>query len=169
MIENEQAFYYGYVFIFETPFSLKKKNLLFTALMAGEPWGWRVVGISEAALEELAKHEFKYVKGLFCRSHFTARIETSREVFERRISKDQFFERFLKTDVTAITLKSENTKNGPEKFLPIDSERKLFPSQQVGWRHGPEERAYLKEMHAAYKVGRLAPKLRSDIIGVLDT
>ncbi|MCX5789324.1 MAG: hypothetical protein NTX64_12575, partial [Elusimicrobia bacterium] len=157
MIENEQAFYDAYAFFFQLPFSFQKKNVLFTALMAGEPWGWRVIGITEAALESLAKHDFRYTPRLICRSHLVGRIETAKEIFTKKIPKEQFFRRFLETDVTVIALKSENTRGGPSKYIPIDLEQNLFPSRFVAFRHGPAERKYLRDLHAACRAGKVTP------------
>jgi hypothetical protein len=162
MVENEQAYYETYAVIFDQPFTLQKKNRLFTALMGGEPWSWRVVGITEAALEELAKHELRHKNGLLCRAHLVERIETAKEFFTRRISRKEFFRRFFEMDDTIIALKkSENKRRDRPTYIPIDLDRKLFPSmKQVGWRHGPGERAYLRELYAAYKAGKVALRTR---------
>lgn len=161
MIENEQAFYDTYVFIFQSKFKLPKKSMLFSALMAGEPWGWRVVGITEGALNELAKNDFKYTKGLVCRAHFVDRIETARVIFDKLIPKDQFFKQYFETDETVITLKSENISGGPSEYIPMNLERKLFLSRQVGFTHSQNERAHLRDLHTAYHAGKVAPIARS--------
>jgi len=160
MVENDQAFYETYAFIFDQPFSLQKKNVLFTALMGGEPWSWRVIGITEAALEELAKNEFRHKNGLLCRAHLVERIETAKQFFSRKLSKKEFFLRFFEVNDTVIALKSENKRDGPPIDIPIDLDRKLFPSKQVNWRHGRDERAYLGELYAAWMAGKVAVRPR---------
>jgi hypothetical protein len=162
MVENEQAFYEIYAVIFDQPFTPQKKNVLFTALMGGQAWSWRVIGITAAALEELAKHDFRHKNRLFCRAHLVERIETAKEFFTRKISRNEFFNRFLEMDRTVIVLKSENRKGGPPSYVPIDLHRKLFPGRQVNWRHGQEERAYLRELYAAYKTGKVVLKTRPE-------
>ena len=50
MIEHKNAFYDTYSFIFDLPFPLRKKKNLFDALVRGEPWAWRVIGITVNAV-----------------------------------------------------------------------------------------------------------------------
>ena len=103
----------------------------------------------------MAKYDFKYTKGLICRAHFVGRMETSKEIFNKKIPREKFFERYFKTDATAIALKSENRAGGPSQYIPIDPELKLFSSTMAGFRHGPSERQYLRDLHAAYKAGKV--------------
>lgn len=157
MLENEDGFYKSYSFIFDLPFSLQKKNVLFTALMAGEPWGWKVIGITEMALTEFSKIDFKYPQRLICRSHFISRNDTAKAFFEVpvKISREEFFPRYFQTDITVISLKSENTVAGPDHFIPIDPALNLFPSRLVSFRYSKVERDYLKKLHLDFKDGKI--------------
>ena len=163
MIEHKNAFYDTYSFIFDLPFPLRKKKNLFDGLVRGEPWAWRVIGITVNALMGLAQYDFKRTKDLpLRRAHFTGRMETAKEIFNAKIPRDQFFERFFKTDVTALALGPENTKGGPSEYIPIDPNLNLFSSTDAGFKHGPGECKYLRELHAAYKAGKVPLKKRPD-------
>lgn len=157
-IGNANEFYESYVFIFHRSFSIQKKNRLFSALMAGEAWAWRVVGISMAALEALARNDFRYVKGTVCRAHVVDRISTAGAIFETKsktpISQEAFFSLYFKNDETIITTKTENkTGSRVPSFIPIDVKLGLFPSKAIAWRHGRAEREYLRSLHAQLKKG----------------
>ena len=169
-IENARAFYDTYAFIFDLPFTVQKKNTLLTALMGGEPWSWRVVGITAAALDGLARHDFNYqrahkAKIRICRAHCVPRIETAHVLFKEKHSREQFFKRFLETDVTVLALKSENKRRGPSQYVPIDLQRNLFPSRSVSFRYSRDEATYLRELQANYKTSKVALVTRPDTEG----
>ena len=121
--------------------------------MAGESWAWRVVGISKAALEALAKNDFRYVKGTVCRAHIVDRIDTAGTIFKTKtnspIPREEFFSLYFENDQTVITTKSEN-KAGSRvaSYIPIDAERGLFPAKAIAWKHGRAERDYLRSLYA---------------------
>jgi hypothetical protein len=171
MIENEEAFYNCYSVIFDQQFSIQKKNVLFTSLMAGEPWGWKVIGITERAITELSKNNYKYQTGLICRSHFISRNDTAKAFFgvPVKISREDFFPRYFQTDKTVISLKSENTEKGPDRFILINQALNLFASRLVGFNHGKEERNYLRELHLAFKKGEIRLEERPIIPSPIDT
>lgn len=160
-IENEQMFYDAYSFIFKTNFRLQKKSMLLSALMAGEPWGWRVIGITTGALNALARHEFRYTKGLLCRAHFVDRITTAEKLFEKLIPREQFLRRYFQTDETVIALKSENVSGGPSEYIPMNPERKLFLSRQVGFTHGKNEIIHLRDLYEEFHAGKVTLVRRS--------
>ncbi|MBI5622179.1 MAG: hypothetical protein HY924_00225 [Elusimicrobia bacterium] len=154
---NAKAIYDIYVCIFNSPFSLQKKNVVFSGLMAGEPWSWPVIGISRAALEALAAVDFRYKKGTICRAHLVDRIETARALFENStspLSRDHFFQQYLKTGSTIITLKSENRRGvrAPD-YIPIDRNGDFFQNRLIFCAYGRKERDYLRELHSRFSKG----------------
>jgi hypothetical protein len=156
LTKHEQDLYETYTFLFErSSFSIQKKNTILTALMAGEPYSWRVIGISLKALEALAKHGYKYKTGLICRAHLVERLETAKRIFAKRLSQEDFFKQY-ETDETVIALKSENKKGGPLEFLRIDPKMGLFPNQLINFKHGKAERKYLRELHSKYQSGTVS-------------
>jgi hypothetical protein len=161
MDAHDPEFYETYIFICQRSFSFQKKCSMFTALMAGEPWAWPVVGITVAALEVLAKNDYKYTKGIVCRAHIVDRIATARAIFENRekpMQQTELLELLSKSDKTVISTRSENKTNGklPE-FIPIDMKRGLFQSRLIAWKHGPAECDYLRGLHEDFKNGKVAP------------
>ncbi len=158
MIEHEQEFYDTYSFFFDLPFDSQKKHRLFHGLIAGEPWAWQVIGITEEALKKLEDNDFKYTSGQICRAHFVERTETSKKIFTKKIPREEFFEYYLRMDKTVISLKPENRSNSPppSQFIPIDPELKLFTSTMTGFRYGTKERKHLKELYTDYKAGKVS-------------
>lgn len=156
-IEHALAVHETYEFLFRLPFSIQRKNVVFSALLAGEPWSWRVIGISKAALEALAKTDFRYAKATICRAHIVDRFETSKIIFSGTspLSKERFFEIMLENGRTIITTKSENKVGGaPPSYLPIDPDRGLFANKLISFVHGAAERAYLRDLHSQFAAGR---------------
>ena len=157
--DGKDEFYAAYIAIFNLPCRTQKKCSIVTRLMGEEPWSWRVAGISPAALESLAKNDYKYVKGVVCRAHIVARIETARAIFEiaKPIAQDEFFNLFFNNDQTVITTKSENkTGGGLPEFIPIGIDLGHFQSTMAAWKHGPSERNYLRDLHVQYRNGNVA-------------
>lgn len=151
-----------YVAIYRLPFTLQRKTTLLTALMGGAEWSWRVVGITPGALEVLEANSYKYVKGKICRAHKVARYATAGAVFgnAQPLLEDDFFTKYWANDETIIATKSENKTGGTlPAAIPIDYRSGMFPCNTVvGWKHTKKEAAFLRELHANYKAGRIVPK-----------
>ena len=156
--QDEKAKIYAvYVAIFNLPFKLRKKTTLLTALMGGADWSWRVTGITVGALEAVAAHNYKYVKGTICRAHVVARIDTAKAMFDipYHLPESDFFDLFWKNDETIIATKNENKTGGVLPTpIPIDYTRGLFRDNGlVGFRHTKKEADFLRELHTTYKAG----------------
>ena len=158
MIEHEQAFYDTYSFFFDLPFDSQKKHRLFHGLIAGEPWAWQVIGITEEALKKLAENDFNRTPKQICRAHFVDRTETSKKIFTKKIPREEFFEDYFRMDRTVISLTSENRRNSPPplQFIPINPKLKLFTSTMTGFRYDTRERKHLKELYTDYKAGKVS-------------
>jgi hypothetical protein len=140
---------------FPTSFTKNDANRMLTSLMGSRPWSWRVVGITDAALEVFAAHDFKRVRGLVERGHLADRSQTAYELFFNRQSVmelGEFFEFFLERDKTVLMAKYENKSRsgGPiPLYTPIPMERELFPcGTLIGWQHRPREIEFLRQLHS---------------------
>lgn len=115
-----------------------------TAIMGIEDYGWRVVGITEEALDLLATVDFNKNKlpRQLCRGHIIDRIETTRLLFEHEapLGLEEFFKAFLQNDLT---------KPFPD-YIKIDNNHaELFPNGSLMRRkHRKKEREYLRQLHA---------------------
>ena len=133
---------------------------MLTGLMGSRPWSWRVIGITEAALDLFSQYGYdKPPNKQIQRGHLNGRSDTARVLFapEKPLSLNQFFEFFLPRDSTVLMLTTENPANSkkrsPPDFIPIDQDLQLFRcGGLVGYKHGPPETAYLRALHAAPSV-----------------
>ena len=122
-----------------------------STVMGRQPWSWRVVGVTPAALDALAAVSFHNRKGLgLVRAHLTNRITFIRYLMHlpQPASYESFVKFWTDHDRTVLALRSENGKDGFAAYLPFDAPG-LFSSERLaGWVHGKVERAFLKEVHA---------------------
>jgi hypothetical protein len=148
-----------YLAIFDLPknlYTIQRKTMLLTTLVAGAGGSWRVTGITKEALEVLALNNYRYVKGKICRAHKVDRVETTRAVFEipKPLSENEFFMVLWANDETVIATNLEN-KTGvtlpKESVIPIDYKLGLFPNSFIGFRYRKVEADYLRTLHATYK------------------
>ena len=165
-LANSKAVYEVYASIFAQPFSVPRKSVIFSALLAGEPWSWQVIGISQAALEALSKSDFRYLGGTVCRAHIVDRFSTAKAIFDLPVmlQQESLFDLLLKNGRTIITTKSEN-KSAPRlpTYLPIASSRGLFQNKLISYKHGRAERAFLRKLHQEFSRGKVSLVTLNDV------
>lgn len=140
-----------------TAFQPHDLTRMLTGLMGSRPWSWRVIGITQGALDLFSEHDFKKPQTKeIQRGHLSGRSNTAQALFasEKPLTLDKFFEFFLPRDSTVLMLQKENPANSkkrsPPNFIPIDQDMQLFRcGGLVGYKHGPPETAYLRALHAA--------------------
>src|SRR3989338_9615403 len=93
-----------YAVMFPQPICIRRKCVIFSAVLAGEPWSWQVIGITQAALEALSKTDFRYVGKTICRAHIIDRITTAGAIFNiaEPLSQKQLFKMLIETGRTII-------------------------------------------------------------------
>ena len=120
---------------------------ILTNVMGGRPWSWRVIGITHAAL--LSFHNAGYSKVArdgITRAHIRSRIATTRELLEgeRPLSVEEFARVWIDNDKTVLCVRGENRESLPDFIIFPNTDHDMFQSHQVAWRHGREEREFLK-------------------------
>ena len=161
-----QALYSLYIALFSArqacpeDFSGGRLTTIQTAFMGVEDFGWRVIGITREALELLAGSNFdkgKVEPRKLCRGHITARIQTTRLLFDREeaLPIDLYFDTFLKNDCTVIMLNEQNRSKSFPDFIAIDNpSAELFPNGALmSWKHGAKEREFLRSLYASLSTG----------------
>jgi hypothetical protein len=163
-----KALYGLYLALFEASkacpkdFHRGRLTTILTGMMGLENDGWRVVGITSAALRLLAQTEFdkRKLPRKLCRGHLVDRSRTASVLFERPTPAElrEFFEVFLQNDRTVIMLAEENpARHAGEfpEFIPIDNpDAELFPNGSlIGWKHRESDREFLRELHATVQRG----------------
>lgn len=139
---------------FPSAFTNADATRMLTGLMGSRPWSWRVIGITHAALEIFAQHDFKRPAGLIQRGHRYDRASTAQALFFDRtvpMPLDEFYEFFLDRDQTVLMIKEEN-KNRPggkfPRFIRIPRKLQLFPcGTLVGWQHRKAEVEFLRTLY----------------------
>jgi hypothetical protein len=138
-------------------FTMGRCTAVLTAMMGGRSWSWRVVGITQAALQLFRDAGYKKVtRDGITRAHIQSRIKTTSELLqpEEPYSADEFARIWIENDKTVLCVRGENKNTLPEYISFADAEHGLFQSNQVAWRHGKMEREYL--MSLARKQGVIA-------------
>lgn len=107
---TESFLYTLYSLLFNTSVDLRIKQRTFETA-ADSKNSWRVVSISEAALEHIRKTG--RAAGLQ-RGHILSRVNRAQHLFNREapMTKVELLSYFFKHDTTALVTKSENSKNG---------------------------------------------------------
>lgn len=160
--DNDELIHAVYLSVFNLPVSTQKKCPVMATLFGTFETNWRVIGITLEALKFLSDkndagemNDYRYRKGI-CRAHIVDRNETAKQLFDRKTPADieDFFTTVWTNDRTVLATKAENKLKGklPEIF-PIPLSENLFPSRQVGFRHGRAERNFLRKLHESFTRG----------------
>lgn len=119
-----------------TLFPQKTLRVAISELMYADPFAWRAVGITRAALDAYLQAGKKRIKGIQ-RAHLTDRKEMVDHVLDRDepLSQEALFSYWRETDRSVISLTSENLKNSLGNWIPFDNrEAKYFPSAAIGFK-----------------------------------
>ena len=136
-------------------FSDGRMTTIQTAIMGIENAGWRVIGITQEALDLLATVDFNKNKlpRRLCRGHKVDRIETTRKLFNRDkpMGLEEFFTVFLSNDLTVIMLNEQNRTTSFPPYIEIHNPAaELFPNGSLmSWKHRAKERDYLRQLHSS--------------------
>ena len=127
---------------------------MLTALMGSRTWSWRVIGITSAALQLFADHNFDRPARQVQRGHRIARSDTARELFiavDEPMPREQFFEFFLERDKTVLMTVAQNRSRPGgvfPKFIKIPMGKELFPcGSLIGWEHRDQEKKFLRDLY----------------------
>lgn len=121
---------------------------------------WRVVGITEAALNQLEEQGYKYkTRSGIQRAHIYDRYETFGLLIDETRTQQNFWDFISDRDRTVLAIKGEYNTVTFEQAVPIDDpglflepgQTVYFPSRQVSYRHTSIERDFLRDFHAKYK------------------
>lgn len=136
-------------------FQDRRLNTIQTAIMAMENIGFRVVGITREALNELASVDFRRHKlpMRLCRGHIVDRIRTTRLLFggNEPVSLEVFFDTYLQNDQTVLMLKEQNVHGRTfPHYIEIDNpDGELFPNGSlIGWKHRKAECECLRSVYS---------------------
>ncbi len=124
------------------------KVRMLTALMSADAGAWRVVGVTQAALDKFAEHEFRRVSGMGVnRSHIIDRHQTYVEMRERDMGVEEWWAFLQERDKCVLATSSENLRGVFSQIIDIDPALGLFLNRGYAWRHGTSEIEFLRRAY----------------------
>lgn len=136
-VERNSATYAIYLKLHATRHAYPAKTLrtVITELMYADPFAWRAVGITRAALNAYRQAGKNRLQGIE-RAHLTDRFKMIQHILDRDepLSQEDLFSYWRKTDQVVIALKSENRKNSLGNWIPFDNaDARYFPRLGIGF------------------------------------
>ena len=142
--ERKSATYAIYVKLHTTRHAFPAKTLrtVISELMYAEPFAWRAVGITRAALDAYHNAGKNRLQGIE-RAHLTDRSKMIHYILDRDepLSQYDLFSYWHETDQVVIALRSENRSNSLGEWVPFENaEARYFPRLGIGFefRHNVE-------------------------------
>lgn len=110
---------------------------------------WRVVGITQEAMDVFAEHNFLKVTRMgINRSHLIARKDSFNEMIQREMPRDEWWTYFKRNDQTVFATSSQNQSKAELVFTKFHNADGLFKSKGFAWAHGVAESDFLRKLHA---------------------
>lgn len=146
--EIARRIYTAYLAIFDMELKVGLRREMLTWALTENPDHWPVVGITNAALERFAEHDFRCVSRMGVhRSHLIDRKVWQSAMLEKRLTYEEWVDLYDASDRTVLSTSSENMKGEKPAFIEIPQSKGLFRSTGYKWRHTAEERAFLRDLH----------------------
>jgi len=146
--EVARRIYAAYVAIFDMELKIGLRRAMLSWALAENPDHWPVVGITHAALERFAEHDFRYVSRMGVnRSHLIDRKVWQSAMLEKLLSFEEWVDLCNRSDRTVLATSSENMRDEVNDFIAIPRGKGLFRSVGYKWRHTAEERKVLSSLH----------------------
>lgn len=128
---------------------LSKKIRMLTELLGGYEDCWRVIGITEQAVEIFSLHDYRKISRMgINRAHIIDRNKSYTLMLTGPLlDAENWWEYYLEHDKTILATSSENLSKKLSKVYDIDPALGLFKTKGFAWSHGTLERKYLQELH----------------------
>lgn len=140
--------HHDYLLICEMRSDVKKRCRMLTELMSQYEWAWRVVGITEAALQRFEEYQFKKQSRMgINRSHITPRIQTyTRWINHPILDVEDWWQDYIASDITVLSTSTENMKGVIPEYYTVPEG--LFQTYGYAWRHQQPEIDWLSTLYA---------------------
>jgi len=147
-IDIGKRIYQAYLAIFDMELREGLRREMLTWAFVENPDHWPVVGITRAALDRFAEHDFQCVSKMgIHRAHLVNRKDWQAAMLATKLAYDDWLALYLRSDRTVLATSSENMKGQDLEYLAIPAELGLFRSIGYRWRHTVAEREVLRELH----------------------
>ena len=121
------------------------KHRMLTNLMSMNKDSWKVVGITQAALEKFVENDFKRPKGVN-RSHIHQRSETSKYLFSQTDwDIDSWWDYYTKRDITILATSSENMDK-KQDISKFDVPNGLFKTRGFAFTVKDAKKDFLRDI-----------------------
>ena len=143
-LKRKKEIYSLYKVIWGSEFETVKKRTLLTCAFAYEPWGWRVVKITENAIREIALNDFNHPTRKLSRDHIVQRRDTYNKMLatNKIMPLDEWWKLFWRNDKTILMTNDEHnivSKSPGAKIsnlYKLDWKKGYFQNNNlVGWKH----------------------------------
>lgn len=136
--QRNEATYAVYLCLHATQAHYPRKTLrvVISELMYADPYAWRAVGITRAALQAYNQASRDRIKGIQ-RAHLTDRKDMVDYLFDQPHpwSQADLFKYWRNADRCVIALASENVSNILGDWMPFDNaEARYFPPAPIGFK-----------------------------------
>lgn len=151
---RSQATYQVYLTLHAARRAFQNKTLrtVFTEMMYAEPFAWRVVGITTAALAAYAEAGHRPIKGVE-RAHLIDRAKMVAHVFERDepLTESELFAYWRDNDRVIVALRQENRTSDLGNWTPFENaDAEYFTRLGIGFQYRPAVEGVLtKRLYAA--------------------
>lgn len=147
-LDIKDILYDAYLKIFDMKIHVNRKVRLLSEAMGEHENNWRVVGVTEKALDVFAEHGFKRVSRMgINRSHLVDRHSTYKHMLENKmLDKDEWWQYYLDRDKTVFATSGENMSNDFSNIIYFDSQG-LFRASGFAWKHSKTESSFLQELY----------------------
>lgn len=113
---------------------------------------WRIVGITEDALDKFKSNNFKLSSRMgINRSHIKQRHQTYSYLLSNDLDIDTFWDKFWENDKTILSTSSENMSDKFSKIIDLNPTGNQFMARGYNWRHTKEEAKILRDLYHNYK------------------
>jgi hypothetical protein len=135
-------------------FTLAHCAKVLAAVMSCNPWVWRVVGVTPAALEAFRQSNFRYKSGGgITRAHLRPRVSSVKHLMQTSaaLPVDDFIDSLLTHDITVLCARGENKETVPAYIAFENEDASLFSSKPISFVFGKKEAALLLRLSAQPK------------------
>lgn len=144
---DRKSIYQVYEVLFSADLAAWKKNTMLTTLMGGYMSSWKVIAVSDGALQALRDFDAgKIAHPKVERAHIYPRSTVSKLVFQRKYTASQFF-RLFERDYTVLTTKKEHKKVLEDTLFvhPVPADLNLFHCKAIGFRYEVHEKHWISQ------------------------
>ncbi|MCJ8314696.1 MAG: hypothetical protein HRU38_21450 [Saccharospirillaceae bacterium] len=145
---NITDLHHDYLLITKMKMPLTKKVRLLSELLTQYENCWRVIGITQKALQIFVDNDFNKIKNMGVnRSHLVDRINTYSFMFENVFrDADSWWHYYIQYDETILSTSSENRSDSTSEKIFFENTDSLFKNSEFTWSYNNKEKLFIKKL-----------------------